>query len=140
MTATAATDSTLLDLFVMVCEALEAAEGELDQIAESSYPVPDDLQKALDERLALIGTLKHVRAGVQMGNAAKLTGARLDALYREEAAKGENHDYRSMPAFPVLPGIREELTECRERLRRAALADPDLDSALRRVLPKGWAW
>lgn len=126
-------DTIPADLFVVVAEALEAADGELAQLEElEGWPVPDTVQNALDRGEVLEAVLRRITNAAPDGRRARIA-----KMIEEESHR---RSYLTAPPPPIMPEIRREIDEARETLRRAALADRDVSDALRRVLPKGWAW
>lgn len=122
-----------VDVFVLVAGACEAAVNEIETLNDTSPPVPGALQILLDERLALIATMK--RACEANEGLAK----RLRATYREEVAKG-HHDAYELPTYAVDQGLLAELEDVRQTLERRLLSDRDVDHALRGEMERGWAW
>jgi hypothetical protein len=132
------------DLFVEVVEALEVAADELDTINGTdaeAWPVPDDLQALLDQRVAALSVLTRLRQA-DPRKLGRLTSEawqqRLEQVYVEELAKA-HADY-TMPGIPVIPETLQQVEHIRETVRRRALSDPALADAIRQIEPKGWAW
>lgn len=117
-------EADLLDLVETLYAALSTAHTELAILANPSagepWPVPDDLQGALDQRLALLATMR--RAPEEMRG-------QLRAVYREEAGRSENTSPYVMPAVPVLPEVCGELAAAMETMRRRGLLVPAVQSA-----------
>lgn len=119
------------DLFAAVVEALDGAMAELvtlrDECGGDFWPVPDDLQKLLDQRDALAATLARVCKGfVAQGKPA--TAERVRALYVEELAKADAR--YSMPNAPVDGDVVAKADDALERVRRAVLVDGEVRDAL----------
>jgi hypothetical protein len=132
------------DLFVEVVEALEVAADELDTINGTdaeAWPVPDDLQALLDQRVAVLAVLTRLRQA-DPRKLGRLTSEawqqRLEQAYVEELAAA-HADY-TMPGIPVIPETLQQVEHIRETVRRRALSDPALADAIRQIEPKGWAW
>jgi hypothetical protein len=124
------------DLFVKVCEALEAAEGELTMIEDCGVPASDALTEALRRQEIGEAVLRRI-----MRAAPPERRRRLGAMCREERVAHRYVNADAMIDGPhVMPEIKRELQECRETIERRAISDPGVAQALREVLPKGWAW
>lgn len=124
------------DLFVACCEALEAAEGELDQLTETDMPASDALTDALRRQETAEAVLRRI-----LRAAPPERKRRLGQMCRQERERHHAYHAEAMigPAS-VMPEIRGELAQTRETIRRRAASDPAVADALRDVLPKGWAW
>jgi hypothetical protein len=91
------------------------------------WPVPDDLQRLLDQREALLATLARVCQGFE-GKGQKATADRIRAIYGEELPKA-SAEYR-MPPAPVMAEVIETVADALERVRRAKCVDGDVRDAL----------
>jgi hypothetical protein len=121
------------DLFAATVEALDAAAGEFELLTEGvgpegwPWPVPDDLQRLLDQREALLATLARVCQGFE-GKGQKATADRIRAVYADELPKA-SAEYR-MPPVPVMAEVIEAVADALERVRRAKCVDGDVRDAL----------
>lgn len=137
-------DTVPAALFVLVCEALETAQAELETLDGTdaeAFPVPDALQALLEQRAAAVAVLGRLRKA-DPRKLARLTAeqwnAHLTAAWDEERAKADA-DY-VMPGAPVDKDVLQQLDEAHEVVRRSSLSDRGLADTLRAVSPKGWAW
>lgn len=112
--------SDLIELFVEVAEALDAAHVELSTLNETGLPVPDAIEQLVHEHAAMKGTLARLPAELR---------ERAKAMYREEWNRGRP-DPPSLPV-PVLREVLAQLEEVEETLRRRRLVEPGLDEAMR---------
>lgn len=115
-----------LTLLVELVEVLDAAETELLQLDDTEMPVPDKVLSQLEERDAMERML------------TRLFGASADppqmralaqALYREERARACRTD-SSGENVSVSADVLRQFAEMRETLRRRALVESDLATAL----------
>lgn len=129
-------DSVPAELFVVVCEALEAAQGELEQLDDPEFdmPLPGEVWDGLNVYEVCARVLERIYASTSDDGRRKI-----DAMaYEEREARSEliyTHN-----AVPVSGDIIRELEEARRTVERRAISDPEVRRTLREVLPNGWAW
>jgi hypothetical protein len=122
------------DLFAAVVCALEAAHGEFETLADppaEAWPIPDDLQRILNEHAAMKATLKTMRQGFE-GKGKQAAAQAMAAIYAKALAEGTGTEYR-MPAAPLLDEVTAHVADALELVRRAGHLDGDVRAALRLV-------
>jgi len=111
----------LIRLLVDVVRALDAAHGELIALSElEDVPLPDDIRKELEQRDALVETMKRLPPALQ---------PRAREVFVEEFAKAVRLD--DGPAPHVDEDVMREIDAAFELMRVARLTDSALDLALR---------
>lgn len=115
-----------VDVFVEVARALIMAWEELEQLAVTPVPLPEELLERQHEHEAMLDTLRE---------APEEWKPRLRGIYEATLARSgslNGPQWESAPAT-LLPGVLEGLEAVEELLRRAALVDPGVAEAMRQV-------
>lgn len=121
-----ASERVPVDVFVEVAQALIMAWEELEQLAVTPVPLPEELLERQHEHEAMLDTLRE---------APEEWKPRLREIYEATLARSgslNGPQWESAPAT-LLPGVLEGLEAVEESLRRAALADPGVAEAMRQV-------